>query len=136
MLAGFGVMASPVGAPVTARFTAPVNPPARLMVTVAVVLVPCGMLRELGATASEKLGAVKVAVTLFVAVVVGVNLHVVVVATHAPDQPANVLPAAAVAVRVKGTAAKVAMHAQPQLIAAGLDVNVAEGGAHGLDVHV
>jgi hypothetical protein len=98
--------------------------------TVAVLLVPCGMLIDGGITASEKLGAVNVAVTLLElgpdAGTDGVNVHVVVVATQAPDQPAKVLPAAGVAVSVKGVALKLAVHELPQLMPAGLDVTVPE----------
>ena len=45
---------------------------------------------------------------------------------QAPDQPANLDPAEAVAVSVTGTAAKGAEHVEPQLIPAGLDVTEPE----------
>jgi hypothetical protein len=100
--------------------------------TVAVVVVPCGKLIEVGVTASAKLGAVNVAVTLVElgpdAGTVGVNVHVVVVATHAPDHPAKELPAAGAAVRVKGVARKLAVQELPQLMPVGLDVTVPEPG--------
>src|SRR5690348_10269314 len=87
------------------------------------------MLTDVGTTASEKPGAVNVAVTLLalvVPVITGVNVHVGVVAVHAPDHPANALPVAGVAVSVSGIAGKLAEHTPPQLIPAGLDVTVPE----------
>lgn len=132
MLAGFGVIVRPGGTPAKTRFTTPLNPPARAIFTVAVVLLPCGVLIEVGAKASEKLGAVNVAVTLLElgpdTGTDGVNVHVVVLATQAPDQPAKVLPAAGVAVSVNGVALKLAVHELPQLMPAGVDVTVPEPG--------
>jgi hypothetical protein len=126
MLVGLGVIVRPAGAPDTLRFTAPENPPDRVMVTAAGADEPCGTLIDVGETAMTKLGAANVATTALLAVTDGVNTHVGVVATQAPDHPVNVLPAAGDAVRVSGSAEKVAVQTLPQLMPAGLDTTVPE----------
>src|SRR4029079_10692270 len=125
-LAGLGVTVRPAGAPLTAKFTGPVNPFTRVMLMAAVCVLPCGTVSEAGAMATEKLGSVelKVAVTWLLPPTVGVNVHVVAPLTQPPDQPAKVLLLPGVWVSVTGTALNGAVHVLPQFSPAGFDVTV------------
>src|SRR5262245_22890872 len=98
----------------------------RVMFAVAVALPPCGTLTVTGVTPRVKLCAVVLNVAVINGAAVTAKLHVGVVPLQGPpDQPANALPAAGVAVSVtlvpNGNAKS---HTVPQLTPAGLDVTV------------
>ena len=99
-VAGFGVTVRPLGAPLTARFTAPVKL-LRAMATFAVALPPCATLTIGVVTARAALAAVELKVAVTTVALFGiVTVHVEVVPVQPPDQPANTLPAAGAAMSV------------------------------------
>ena len=117
----------PVGAPVTATFTAPVKPLVRVRVSVALPVVPCCTLTAFDDNAMVKPGVVElnVASTLTGVLPDGVTVQVVAVPVQAPSQPAKALPALAAAVSVTFVPGmNPAPHVLPQLMPAGLEVIV------------
>jgi hypothetical protein len=123
MLAGLGVVVTPLGSPAVVSAMGAANSLIRVAVIVADPVPPCGTLNVDGAAASAKDCAVELKVAVTLALTRGVNVHVTSVPTHEPDQLTNALPVVGAAVSVTSPT-KPALHAPPQLMPAGFEVTV------------